>query len=433
MRSGRLLVATLVLLVTGKASASTDINGLFDARSHAMGGTGAGYLDNPAAIPTNPSLLDQIGKLSISLNGFYIRSSPEAPYMVVHPDGAGGYYRNYESIRSEATDAVLPFIGAAYRLQERLVLGIALYPLVGQGTSAKYRPSPEALPGLQISNEAYAALVETGTALSVKILDNLSVAAMWRVTYMLQSVKTSVPGGPPAGVLRDTMGNPIYGDIDVSGFNFTGFQLGVFWKPIPALGLGLSFRNKIVVEGEGHTVVNGLVAGGPSMRFDTIQEFANPHQIRAGVAWSPLLDKLMFAADFKYNMYAEAWKTTKNIMTMNGTTMTRVVPTYWHDSISVHLGGEYKVLDSFAVRLGYILVTSATNETYAQAFMAPVGISHAFLGGVGLKVLDQLNVDLAAGYVVLAGRIDTATPYNAGIGIYRAAGPEASLSATFHL
>ena len=44
MRSGSLVVAILVLLAAGKASASNEINGLFDARSGAMGGTGAGFL-----------------------------------------------------------------------------------------------------------------------------------------------------------------------------------------------------------------------------------------------------------------------------------------------------------------------------------------------------------------------------------------------------
>src|SRR5688572_793909 len=100
MRCSRsLAILTVLLLCAARTSASTDINGLFDARSHGMGGTGVAYVDSAGAIPINPALLDQIGRFTISLDVFGIVAQPTAPYTIWHKNAAGEYYTNYESIR----------------------------------------------------------------------------------------------------------------------------------------------------------------------------------------------------------------------------------------------------------------------------------------------------------------------------------------------
>lgn len=437
MRRSRIFVAILVLLAAGKAFASTEINGLFDARSGGMGGTGVAFLDSAAAIPTNPALLDQIGKLTVTLDGFFIVAQPEAPYTVSHLDTAGNRYQNYETVRSEPTSAVLPFIGGAYRILDRVVLGVAAYPTIGQGTSAKYRPAPDEFPDVEISNKASMGLVEIGTAASVRLVDNLSLGLMWRINYMIQNVTTPVPGNPPIGTALNVMTHkPAYAAIDVTGFNFAGLEAGVFYKPVKNLGFGFSFRNKVVVEGDGTTTTD-LVG---KVVLPTQSSFSNPHTFRAGVALTVLEDKLLLAADFKYLMYAEAWKTTELTTTQpasmahpNGTPSTKVTPTYWKDAYNIQLGTELKAGDIVRLRAGYIMATSATNPRYAQQFMAPPGVSHLVSAGIGFKVIDSLNVDLSAAYVVLQSRVNTATKDNGGVGIYGSHAGEFSLSGTYHM
>src|SRR4051794_19583989 len=143
MKSSTFVVLILVLLATDSAHASTDINCLFDARSHGMGGTGVAFLDSPGAIPTNPALLDQIGKLSISADLFVIAAQPIAPYTIYHLDASGRRYKTYDTVRAPYKAAPLPFLGAALRLHERIVVGLAVYPLIGQGGGAEYRPAPD--------------------------------------------------------------------------------------------------------------------------------------------------------------------------------------------------------------------------------------------------------------------------------------------------
>jgi len=424
----------LLLLVVGRAHASTDINGLFDARSTALGGTGAGYLDSAGAIPTNPALLDQIGKLTVTLDVFYIRSQPQAPYKVYHLDANGQRYASYDTIRSEPTGAPLPFLGAAYRLADRVVVGAAVYPVIGQGASAKFRPAPDELPNLVASNQVAMGLIEMGVPVSLRLLDNLAVALMWRGTYMTQSLNVPVPNKAYPGVLINTTGTEVSnGDIQVTGFNATGFQLGVFYKPVPALRLGLTYRSKVIVDGSGTTTSKNPLNGAPIV-LDTQQGYTNPHAFRAGAALSVLDDKVLFVADFKYLMYAEAFKQLKVVTTpMNGKPMINYQPAYWKDSISLGLGAEVKAGDMLHFRAGYNMTTSATTEKYAISYMAPPGVAHLVSGGIGIKLLDCLNMDIAAAYVVLASTITEATEYNAGVGTYASHGFELAQSFTLHL
>jgi hypothetical protein len=53
--------------------------------------------------------------------------------------------------------------------------------------------------------------------------------------------------------------------------------------------------------------------------------------------------------------------------------------------------------------------------------------------GIGIKVLDAVDVDVAGTYIVLKSKVDVATPDNAGVGIYAAHVAQFSASASFHM
>jgi long-chain fatty acid transport protein len=432
MRSRSFAAALLVVLcASGKAAASTELNGLFDARSMGMGGTGVAWLDSGGAVPTNPANLGTIKKLTLTLNGFLFISQPEAPYRVTHPNPAGGTRDNFETIRSSTIFAPLFYLGGAFRIFDRVVFGVGAGPMVGQGTAVKYRPAPELRPDLEVSNEAALGLLELSNAISVQVTDTFFVGAAWRITYMTQTVSTPLPGRGIGGLQLDRAQNPIFGDIDVSGVNFAGLQLGILWKPDPALSFGLSYRNKVTVEGKGTTKSKNPIDD-MALSLDTIQPFPSPHAFRAGVAVKALQDKFMFAADIKYLMYGEAWEYLETTTTQNGMSRTSKTPTHWKDAYNVHLGGEYQVTEQFAARAGYILSTTATPEAYAKAFMAPPGVAHCWTAGIGLKLAETFNLDVAGSLIFLKTKIDVATPENAGVGIYASHTGEISLSATYH-
>lgn len=431
MRSKAVTVTVFALLIASKAFASTELNGLFDARSMGMGGTGVAWLDSAGAVPINPALLEQIPHLSLTLNAFLFISQPTAPYRITHDNGMGGTFDQFESVRSDTIYAPLGYLGGAIRLHDRIVFGVGVGPMIGQGTSAKYKPAPELRPDLTIDNEAAAGLVELNNSLSFRVTDTLTLGAGWRITYMTQSISTPLPGRQVGGTVLGPDKQPIYGDIDVSGINFGGLQLGALWKPDPNVRFGFSYRSKVTTVGTGTTKSKNPLDGS-AISLDTEQPFPTPHMFRAGIAVTAMDNRFLFATDVKYMMYEEAWKSLDTTTTRNGMKMTTHTPTNWKDAYNVHLGGEYMVTDSFRVRAGYILSTTATPETYAKAFMAPPGHAHCWTAGLGFALAKSFNLDVAGSFIHLATQIDTATPENAGAGIYASTTGEISLSATYH-
>lgn len=439
MTSGKFaaVACLVVLLSVSHARASTELNGLFDARSAGMGGTGAAFLDSPGAIPTNPALLDQIGQLSVSLDVLYVSAQTQAPYTVYHLDPTTGQrFRNYETMRAPATSAALPFFGLAYRVSERVTVGAAAYPVLGQGVTSSYRPAPDEYPNVVAVNQAAMGLIEAGVPVTVRVLDNLSVAIMWRISYMTQSISLPVPSGswpgaPPAGVLiLPSENRSVNADMQLTGVNFGGVQLGLLYKPVSALRLGLTYRSKVVVDGTGTTTTS---LGGTPTVLDTMTSYTNPHVLRAGVALSVLKDALLIAADFKYLMYAESYKAQRITTLMNGDEKTIVQPLNWKNAYTVQLGAEYKLAEAWRLRAGYILSTSATPEQSAIALAPPPGNAHLFSAGLGIKILDTMNLDLSGAYVALSTHINTASEHNAGVGTYAAEAVNFAASVTYHM
>jgi long-subunit fatty acid transport protein len=177
--------------------------------------------------------------------------------------------------------------------------------------------------------------------------------------------------------------------------------------------------------------------GGNTVKIPTQGGFKNPHSLRAGMAWSTLDDKLLLALDLKYLLYKPAFDRLKQIRKASpydkdAPWETSYTPAYWKNSWVVQVGAEYKAADAVALRTGYTILETATNPDYAPAFMAPAGLSHLVTAGLGFKVLDSLNLDLAAGYVMVKGQVNKATMYNAGVGEYSSRGGELSLQAHYH-
>ena len=428
--SSRLVVAAatafLMTMTAGidSASANLEINGLFDARSGAMGGTGVAFLDSAGAIPTNPAALDLIDSFVLTVDTFLIGAQPQAPYKVSHLTDDGVRYENYETIRSATTWAPLPFLGAAFRFAGRLVIGAAAYPILGQGTTASYKPAPEEFPNVGYDLDMSMGLVEIAVPISIRIFDNLSLGLSWRANYMTQSVKLPYETDmPPLYSQVNEAGEVLYTDLSLSGWNFAGLQVGVLYNPLPNLSVGLSYRSKMVVKGEGTLKLAALTQ-------DVRQDVANPHGFRAGFALTVLDDALLLAADFKYLLYAESWKTTKLTVLPDRVEET---PIKWSDAYTAQLGFEYKLGDILRLRLGYALATTSTNPDYALSNMPPPGASHLFTAGVGIQALDDLSIDLAAGYVFIESEIEKDTEYNGGIGIYASHAGEFSLSVTYRL
>jgi long-chain fatty acid transport protein len=354
------------------ASATTDPPAVYDGRSVAMGGTGVAHIHNAAALYHNVASLHEVEQLTVTAD-----ISPTTTTLTAPVNGPG--------TSSDSVSSIVPLflVGGAYRINDRIVIGLAAYATGGFGT--KYELAGPGISKLQLG------AFEISPGIAVALTKELSLGVGYRASYMMQQADAKMPAPPPApaGTLLDSK-------LDLSGTNFLGFDAGVYYRPIKPLRVGLSYRSKVTTDLSGTTKVAG-------QSIDTTSEFSFPHAFKIGGAYEIIDDTLLVAADVKYLLHAEANKETV-IKTPVGNT-TQVLD--WKDSISAGLGVEYVVNALIPVRAGYRLTTSATPKDRPGPFFTPPGVLHSVHAGVGLK-LQHIDVDVGGLYAW--GKEDATAP-----------------------
>ncbi|MEO7092185.1 MAG: outer membrane protein transport protein [Polyangiales bacterium] len=363
-------------LVSSIASASTEPPSVYDARSVGMGGTGGAYLENGASVYHNPAALDGIAK-----GAFTLVLSPTST--VIHSPVAGPN----TSVKSDASTFPLFLLGGAYRVSDRVVVGLAAYPTAGFGSGY----SNVAAFGGQDLKFAIVAM-EAAPAASFKITDRLSLGLAWRITYVHQSASQPLPP-PTGGALEQAL----------DGTSFVGANLGAYYRPSDDLHLALTYRSKVTAKLKGKTTIGGT-------DFDTSGDFAAaPHTFKAAAAGWLLQRRVMLAIDVKYLLFKEANEEIALTTDTPAGPQTATIPLHWRNVLAVNAGVEVAIDGPYAVRAGYTISQSATPSESAAYFTPPPGILQAIHLGAGARY-EHWDIDLGGAY---AFGSSTATPADA--------------------
>jgi long-subunit fatty acid transport protein len=362
-----------------------------DARAVAMGNTGAAYVDDGAAIYYNPALIHQTPTFATTVSLAAVSAVLNTP--IAGPN---------TQFASSSSPFPLFLLGTNYRLSDRIVVGIALYPTAGFG--AKYE---RVLDGQDVTLTAVS--VEAAPTASFALTEDLAIAVGYRATYTM--LETGTP-------LLST-----YEKQEVSGTSLLGAQAGIFHRPTRALRWGFAYRSKISTSLSGTTTFNG-------MTIPTTSSIAWPHMFRAGAAYSLFDDALLLALDASYAVYSDATQElaiTESYATGPKTTSATLG---WIDAFGAGVGAEYRVRPYLPVRVGYGITRSRTAPDLASYFFSPPGVLHSFHAGAGVR-LDRWEIDMGAYYEGAAR--DIATSRIANPGRYAIHGVAGALSVSFRM
>jgi len=404
MRTLRFLSSSLVLtcLVCPVVSrANVEVPPAYDARTVGMGSTGVAHVHNGASLYHNPAAMQgvQNGAVTLAFSPFF----PQVSAPLAGPE---------TSVKSSRSLFPLFLVGGAYRINQQLAVGLAVYPTLGTG--AKY--SVPLLGGAKL--DATLAAVEMAPGVSYALTDYLAVGASYRVTYMWYTMEQ--PSVDP------TTGAVSSAKADVSGWNFLGVQLGLFARASKTTRLGVTYRNKVTAAMSGKTEMGG-------QSLNTALDFAAPHAFKLGVAQSLLDERLTLALDFKLSLYHESNKELNPRVDIPGAgTVSTPEKLDWKNTFGVYAGGEYRVSpEGPAVRLGYSVSQSATPGAYAQPILPPPALQHAVHAGAGVS-LSKLDLDVG-GYYLFSGAHAQPQGSLPVPGDYKLNGILVALSATYRL
>jgi long-subunit fatty acid transport protein len=231
-------------------------------------------------------------------------------------------------------------------------------------------------------------MIEGSIPVSLRIIDGLSIAVSWRMTYIANSSKNmpvQIPGQ-----------SPTFSNMDLSGFNASGYSIGINFSPVDWIQLGLCYRSALSTRLEGTYKIQQL-------EDDATTDFNAPDSIRLGAALWLLDKKLMLALDIKYLAYSQSNRKMPSTMTMpNGEQVETIMDLNWQDVKGIHMGIEYYLNPYMPIRLGYSLCNSATPKSVVNAFVTAPGSLHSIHAGVGLN-FSLINIDLGGFYTFNTG------------------------------
>ncbi|MFW5877428.1 MAG: OmpP1/FadL family transporter [Myxococcota bacterium] len=429
-------VLAAICFATGAARANPEPPALYDARSAGMGGTGLASVENATAAAHNPASLDGIENLSMT-----VAVAPLYPIMdVPFADPEGGDAIQYQN---EPIAAPLFFVGAAGRVHDRVVLGLAAYAFSGIGASYDGVAFGVDADGDGVSDDRRlesmrleAAMGEVTLPASIRINDELSVGAAVRLLYMLQRTNLYDPGdlSPlPAGRAEQFL----------DGFGFPGFMVGVRWAPTPSVRLAASYRSQVTLDLSGDTTLElgsgmnpsdpiaGLVDG---RTLRTQSTWTVPRALRFGAAYALLEDRLNLTFELKLQFHRKANDVQRmHVYVPVGSSeveQVQEVPLGWRDLVSLMTGGEYWVSARVPLRVGFGLGLSSTPSTAANPFMPPPGPTSLATVGSGYR-FERFDLDFAFAYMHAGARVARATATGAA-GNYEVHALQTSISLNYH-
>lgn len=234
---------------------------------------------------------------------------------------------------------------------------------------------------------------------SYKINDKLGVGAGFVYGYGHIDLSRDLP-------VTNTNGQ--YATANLTGSaGGMGYNLGIYYKPIERLSIGLSYRSGMKMKLNNgtatFTVPPSLTGSFPSGNFSA--ELPLPQVLTLGFGFNAT-ERLLLAFDVNYIGWSSykslAFDYEKNTSSLKDTDS----PRNYKDAYALRLGAQYKVSEKFLARGGINFEKTPIKDGYVTAEV-PDADRLNFTCGVGYKPTEKLTIDASFSYINFMKRTDT--------------------------
>jgi long-chain fatty acid transport protein len=190
----------------------------------------------------------------------------------------------------------------------------------------------------------------------------------------------------------DVNGNVGHAELNGKA-NGYGFNAGIYFKPIDKLSIGLTYRSQVnmnVNSGDAtFTVPNSISANFPSGKFTS--KLPLPQVLTLGFAYKPT-NKLSLALDINY----VGWKAYDTLAFDYANNTPSLVDTKsarnYKNIFAFRLGGQYKITENFAARLGMAYGISPIQNGYVTP-ETPDANRIVFTAGLGYTIKQRFGIN----------------------------------------
>ncbi len=383
------------------------------ARAMAMGGAFTAVSNDPSAIYFNGAGILQLNGTHFMLGTTLI--APVSSFRGVYPS-----ITEYDTKKQNFFPSQF-FV--THRLNEDWAIGLGFTSPFGLGTEW-----PDNWVGRYLAIETSLNVFTISPIVSYKITDNLFASA--GLVYSFANVKITQKSSqaPFAGDAFTTLDGK-----DNSAF---GYNLGVMYKPVEKLSLGVSFHSQLKYKFKGTATTTGapqLASMLPS--GDVTADLTAPFNFAVGVAYD-FLPELKVSADFQYVGWS-SYDTLKVDFT-NPNFKDIASPRNYDNSYILRLGAEYKLMPELTVLGGIYFDKSPVKPEYVNPSL-PDANRLGFSIGLDYKIIKNLNVSasylfIRSSQLTVDNSMEYYTPGNAPFnGTYNSYANLASLSFYYSL
>lgn len=331
-----------------------------------------------SAIFYNPAGLNQLKRPEVYLGSFL--NYPAREFHSPGGDFAQTNHRLYRSLTVYFAAPVTP----------RVALGVGVFTPFGMGTVW-----PQSWAGRYLATYSNLKTYNLNPVLSVKLLDNLSVAAGFNVLWSTIRVKGKIPLGP----LPD-------GESDLGGDGVGyGYNLGLLYEPVSGVKLGVAYRSEIFVNhwGDYSTTLPTPLPAVP--RINGSAPLTYPPSVTFGASYARF-QPFAFEVDVTWTGWSTYDRLEVNLeqpMLVNGVlTKTLVNPKNWRDAWAFRFGANYEIKEGMKLRAGYIYdLTPVPGDTLDP--QVPDANRHIFTVGGDLKY-KRFTLGIAYNYILSESR-----------------------------
>jgi len=374
------------------------------SRAAAMANAFAARASDPSAVWYNPAGLTHIEGFQIYAGGFLNLAEGKKYYSV---------YRD-ATLTADSTSIIKPNIYLSYKLSDRIGLGLGLNSPIGY--EIEWPKTKDVEHVVFILNKMKINTTVISPAAAFKVNDHLSLGA--GINFYLNRFSMRYHYPYDTNVLVALLSNGLVLDVpdvvfDLNDFktSTTGFYAGLQWKPSRSLSFGAVFRKGTPLTFDSGDInawepstpddyVNAKLA---ELFIDSPQQnatisYSTTDQFHAGIAVKP-----MESLELEFDLTWILWTKMDSIeIIFREKTMFRSFWSGYYDmggdtdfknTVSLQLGGEYKLKPSLALRFGAFhhgspLVLPNLNPAF------PLAANNGFTLGIGWQY-SRFQFDLA--------------------------------------
>lgn len=336
------------------------------------------HSDSPSAIFFNPALINKLEGTQAEIGTTLIY-----PIRKFDSDATG---REFETDSQVFFPSTLYF---THKYNEKLSIGLGVFNNFGLAT--KWDDDWE---GRYIATNSELTIFTINPAVSVKLTDNISVAAGLDFLTLDATLEKKLNLG-----VADA-NQKFKGDG-----NGVGYNLGIIVDLSKDIAMGASYRSEIKVDIDGsvsHRLPAGLEFLSPFFPHTSAEtDLTLPAQFHLGIAYKGI-SNLTLETGLRYEGWASYEKLKFDLDQPVAGTTTSVTEKKWKDTYTFNIGADYRLNDTVSILAGYLYSGNPVpDETFEPAI--PDSDTHLFTIGTEIR-RKALTFGLSYGYQLLEGR-----------------------------